>query len=555
MAIRQSTAPMQFARSNRRDDAVLQTTMRAGVVSVLDYVPVLRGDSVGGKIEIEFTLADMPKPLLNGVMVNVQSWFVPKSAHPHFQSWDEFVHSYQRQNIKQLGAADRMPVRFFNPITGADAENSDHYKTLGLYVNTGANSAVNDDLFDAYTLVHNFRLAAHSSKLPLRKYYREDSVEARKFARAFWPENRYSRVVPDYEAAIIAGAVPLDVSAGTLTVANLLRMGVAAVPAADTRLGAYGTPTDPVDLNRFMIGNPTTGEGLSFESTKVGGRVKLNFVAGGSMTTSLQDIDKARLAIAMAKKRQEMNGNDATGFGSENTIMAELMSGFGVHAEMLQRPILLGSQMVPFGFVERFSSDSDALDQSLTRGQTRVSVPINMPVQESGGMILTICEIVPERIYERQADMSLHVLYPDDLPDPSRDVLVTLPVDRVENRRIDAKHTAPLGVFGYEGMNDRWNRSSTRLGNEFRQATPGGSGWEEVRSALWVPEIIDPTYSRDHFLVPSPFPHDVFSLTTGPAAEILVRRAAIINGTTIIGDPLKENNADYAEVINPPQDL
>lgn len=551
MAIRQSTAPMQFARSNRRDDAVLQTTMRAGVVSVLDYVPVLRGDSVGGKIEIEFTLADMPKPLLNGVMVNVQSWFVPKSAHPHFQSWDEFVHSYQRQNIKQLGAADRMPVRFFNPITGADAENSDHYKTLGLYVNTGANSAVNDDLFDAYTLVHNFRLAAHSSKLPLRKYYREDSVEARRFARAFWPENRYSRVVPDYEAAIIAGAVPLDIQAGFLRFADMVRVGAGGVTAANN---SHATPAAvSAEVSRHRIGDGTNY--LQFLAQTSSGKLQVNVESGGKMTTSLQDIDKARLAIAMAKKRQEMNGNDATGFGSENTIMAELMSGFGVHSEMLQRPILLGSQMVPFGFVERFSSDSDALDQSLTRGQTRVSVPINMPIQESGGMILTICEIVPERIYERQADMSLHVLYPDDLPDPSRDVLVTLPVDRVENRRIDAKHTAPLGVFGYEGMNDRWNRSSTRLGNEFRQATPGGSGWEEVRSALWVPEIIDPTYSRDHFLVPSPFPHDVFSLTTGPAAEILVRRAAVINGTTIIGDRLMENNADYAEVINPPQDL
>jgi len=533
---------MAYGRTTRTDQAVLQTSMRAGVVALLDYVPVLRGDAVGGAIEIEFTMADLPKPLLNGVMVNVQSWFVPKSHHPHFTGWDEFVHSYQEINVKQLGASDRLPVRFFNPITGADAENSDHYKTLGLYTHTGVNSAVNDDLFDAYTLIHNFRLAAHSSKLARRLYYREDANASRTFARAFWPENRFSRVVPDYEAALIAGAVPLDIQAGQLTFANLVRAGTASLLASETRLSA-AVVVDP-NTNRFAIGDGV--QQLRFETDATSGRVKVEVAAGGAMTTTLQDLDKARLAIAMAKKRQQMAGNDATGFASDNMIMAELMSGFGVHADMLSRPLLLGSQMVPFGFVERFASDADALDASLTRGQTRVRVPINLPQQESGGMILTICEIVPERIYERQADMSLHVLYPRELPDADRDVLRTLPVDIVQNRRIDTKHASPVATFGYEGMNDQWNRSATRLGGVFRQLTPGTPSWSEARSALWVPEIVNPTYSADHFLVPSPFPHDVFADANGPAAEVLVRRSASINGLTQIGDVLAENNADYA---------
>lgn len=547
MTIRQSTAPMAYGRTTRSDQAVLQTSMRAGVVALLDYVPVLRGDAVGGAIEIEFTMADLPKPLLNGVMVNVQSWFVPKSHHPHFTGWDEFVHSYQEVNVKQLGASDRLPVRFFNPITGADAENSDHYKTLGLYTHTGVGSGVNDDLFDAYTLIHNFRLAAHSSKLARRLYYREDANASRTFARAFWPENRFSRVVPDYEAALIAGAVPLDIQAGQLTFSNMTRIGTVTVPPSTTGVQVAGGSSDPALLDRDLIGTGVSpANGLTFEYNKTTRRVVVNVADGGAMTTTLQDIDKARLAIAMAKKRQQMAGNDATGFASDNMIMAELMSGFGVHSDMLSRPLLLGSQMVPFGFVERFASDADALDASLTRGQTRVRVPINLPQQESGGMILTICEIVPERIYERQADLSLHILYPRDLPDADRDVLRTLPVDIVQNRRIDTKHASPVATFGYEGMNDQWNRSATRLGGVFRQLTPGTPSWSEARSALWVPEIVNPTYSADHFLVPSPFPHDVFADANGPAAEVLVRRSASINGLTQIGDVLAENNADYA---------
>ena len=53
------------------------------------------------------------------------------------------------------------------------------------------------------------------------------------------------------------------------------------------------------------------------------------------------------------------------------------------------------------------------------------------------------------------------------------------PVDMVLNRRIDARHTAPTGLYGYEPMNDKWNRDFTRLGGDFYQATPGG-GWTET---------------------------------------------------------------------------
>lgn len=555
--VRQSTQPMSFNRSTRTDRRVLQTSGRAGKVLLLDYIPVLRGDAVGGEIEVELTLADMPKPLLNGVMCNIQSWFVPKSHFPQFGSWEEFVASYNKDPLPGFPTGTRAAPAFFHGALGLGPamQSSDHYTTMGLYASTVGQ--VNVDLLDAYTLIHNFRLRAHSSKLALRAFWAQatnnQNHPALKFARAFWPQNRFSRVVPDYEEALIAGDFNADVVAGTLELDGIYAQkstptGAAMnVTGANTGLrGAPDTLGDPGDFS-VDIGSASDHVRIYFDAS---GRGKLGVTpnAGSNFKLRLQDLDKARLAVAMAKRRQAMAGQNHTGFQPENTIMSELMAGFHVPAQMLSRPILLGSRMVPFGFVERFSSDADALEASLTRGATRVRLPVNLPMQESGGYIMTICEIVPERIYERQQDPYLNIVDPAEFPDAEKDVLRTVPVDVVQNRRIDNAHTTPLGVFGYEGMNDVWNRDFTCLGGVFRQPTPGNPSWTEARSSLWVPNIVNPTYSIDHFLVPEDFPHNVFSDTTGPAAEIIVRRNASINGITQIGDPLAEDNADYAAV-------
>ena len=106
----------------------------------------------------------------------------------------------------------------------------------------------------------------------------------------------------------------------------------------------------------------------------------------------------------------------------------------------------------------------------------------------------------------------------------------------------------PNALYGYEPMNDVWNRDFTRLGGDFYMATPGG-GWTENRSNIWQTEIVNPTFSGTHYLAPHPFPHDVFADTSADAFECVVRHAVSIVGLTQIGDPLAENNDDYVSVV------
>lgn len=536
---RQSTTPVSFSRSIRKDRAVTMSSARAGVVAPVGYIPLLPGDACSGRIGIDVSLKEMPKPLLNAAFANMQAWYIPKSAHPRFAGRDELNHSFTGDAIKALGSADRAPPPYFNTISGAAYTtmfSSKLFKTLGLHYAAGSNA--NSDLVDAFVQVYNFRLAAHSSRLTRRKYAAEDMTEATSLPPAFWPSSRLSRIVPDYERALIVGALDLDVAAGRLPIANLL-VGAEATSSPfpvnpDGSLGAAAST-----VNRALA----VGRGASASFVK---EIYAE-MAGQKIGITLADIDKARTTQAFAKMRTSYAGNDATGFDNDDTLVALLMMGLEVGEDQFKRPWLLDSARVPIGFGERFATDAANLDKSVTLGRASASLALNVPQNDMGGIIIVTCEVLPERVDERMSDEYLFCLTPDHLPNALRDVQRVEPVDLVQNRRVDARHATPNGLYGYEPMNDRWNRDFTRLGGDFYMATPGG-GWTENRSSIWQTEIVNPTFSGTHYLAPAPFPHDVFADQNADAFEFVARHEVNIVGLTQIGDVLAENNDDYAAV-------
>ena len=218
-------------------------------------------------------------------------------------------------------------------------------------------------------------------------------------------------------------------------------------------------------------------------------------MGGQAVTVSLADIDKARTTQAFAKLRTAYAGNDTTGFDNDDTLVSMLMQGLPVAEDDFKRPWLLDSQRVPVGFAERFATDAANLDQSVTLGRASAVLSLNVPALPEGGVIVFTIEVLPERVDERMSDEWLQAGSVDALPNALRDVQRTEPVDLVLARRIDAKHTAPNQIYGYEPMNDKWNRDTTRLGGDFYMATPGG-GWTENRSNIWQSEIVKPEFHR-----------------------------------------------------------
>lgn len=547
---RQSTTPVTFKRTIRKDTAVLMSSARAGVVVPAGFIPLLAGDGCSGRVGIDIQLKEMPKPLLNAVFANVQAWFVPKSAHPQFPGRDELMHARTGQKIKSLGAADRdPPAFFFTSIAGSTLYQSDFAKKLGLHIPSGAR--FNTDLIDAFNLIYNFRLAAHSSRMTRRKYASEDFAASLTLPPAFWPSSRLSAVVPDYERALVVGALDLDVAAGRVPVSGIGILSNTGTPVDRTSRQTHGSTTAKAFQVRSnsdgALNNAATLSIDTQDATATGLPAIFAEMTGQSIGITLNDIDKARTTQAFAKMRTAYAGNDSTGFDNDDTIVAHLMEGLSVPEDAFKRPWLLDSKRVPVGFAERFATDAANLDASVTVGRASAVLSLNVPVQDVSGVIIFTIEVLPERVDERMSDEWFLATHVDHLPNPLRDVQRIEPVDLVLNRRIDARHATPSGLYGYEPMNNKWNRDFTRLGGDFFMSTPGG-GWTENRSNIWQTELVNPTFGASHYLAPVPFPHTVFSDTNADAFEFVCRHAVQINGLTQIGDPLAENNDDYAAV-------
>lgn len=544
--LRQNANPMNYQTTRRPDNASILTTGRAGEVIPITAGPLLRGDSASGRIDIEAQLAEMPKPLENLVVMRAQAWVVPRPAFPQFESPAEYNHSYEGSDITKLGASSRTPPSLFSTVgTGAiaAAQSSELFRALGL--NLVASTAINTDYIDAYVLIQNFRLAAHSSKLTRYDYYAENATTALQLKPAFWPLNRMHQIVADYESALVQGALELDVSAGSLPVTGLGADNTTADGDYTETGGGTGTYTDYLTWTSSGGGAATNND----LKLKMNGALEPAIyaeIANQTITTSLADIDKARVTEAMAKARAAYAGTNFSGFNLDDVIVSTLMQGFDIPEEALQRPILLDSKTTVFGMTERHATDAANLDDSSSTGMARVSLSINIPRMKFGGVYMATVEVMPERLFERQQDPYLYVTGVDALPNALRDVQNTLPVDTVSNARVDTAHTTPTGTFGYEPMNAKWRRDRTTLGGDFRQTTPG-TPITTARTAIWQPDIVDQGLTADHWVCPHPFPQDVFSAPSSDCVTLSVTQTVTVTGITQFGDDLVEDNGEFLD--------
>lgn len=549
--MRQNQTPVQYSRDTRPDAGVIVTSGRAGKVTPLGFVPLFPGDSMGGQASVSITLREMPKPILNAVQARFQAWFVPRSALPQFSGLDEYIFAYQGQQIKALGAADRAAPSLYDTVsTGAIAalQSSELIKAVGLHL--AASTAVNTDYIDAFNLVYNFRLAAHSKNLTRRDYYQEDAATSVTLPPAFWPSNAFGHIIPDYETALVKGSLELDMIAGRLPVSGLGHEGQTYGQVNSTVYETDGTGSTTY-ANSFLADNsPNNVLKIEEDPNNSGFPGIYAELAGQTIPTSLIDIDKARTTQAFAKLRSSYQGADGSGFRPDDALIGHMMQGLSVPPELYNKPWMLDSQIVTFGLVERHATDAANLDDSSTTGEAEAVLALNVPKSETGGIVVYTVEVFPERYHERASDEYLYCVDRASMPDPERDLQRTLPVDSVLNRRVDALHTTPAGVYGYEGMNMRWHRQGfTRMGGEYRQDVPG-TPVATARFNVWHPDLVNPSLNVDHYLCPTAFSHDVFLDTTGHCWDAVVRQdCAKVGHLVQTAETPPEDNGEYVDTL------
>lgn len=529
MMNRQSTVPVQFPKTTRKDVQVRATSGRGGKVLPVGYIPILRNDRVSGTANFDIRLAELAKPLINGAIVKVHCWLVPKSAHPQFAGMDEFRQAYTGQIPQTMRASNgtltnplALPQFFRQKAHDVSWNANPIFKTLGIHMAAG--ETYNLDLLDAISVVDNFRRKSLSSKLPQRGYVGQAGQYD--LPRAYWMHNRFSDLVPDYEQALTDGQVDLTLQSGTLPISSASSYFATAnyMPSSNSA----GT----VDGSRINWGDEIRAE-----------------MAGQGLDFTLATLDKARETASFARMRQAMSGAGSSELIDPQALIDDMMRGFAVPEDALKQPIMLGQQSVPIGMTERHATDAANLDQSVTTGQVSINMSFNTPTIPTGGLILFFAEVVPERMDERATDPWLQMTEVSQLPDALRDTLDENPVDTVPNRLIDQYHTAPDGLFGFVPRNALWNRKMTALGGKYFAPTPGTQPTEN-RFGVWAADTIDPTFSEDWYLVPSDLSHYPFADTAGDAIDVVFQAAAEIEGITQFGVPLMEDQSEYASIID-----
>lgn len=536
---KKSTVPNGLIQRTTRPDAPRNSmSLPAGKCVPVAYFPLLREDQMQGKFRLSFEMAETSELLMNAVNVRVQAWFVPKLALPRFQrSLDILNKSMAGEPAVQGGAV----VPYFETVAFGAPGANEIFEYLGLHGK--AATLVNTDIIESYNLIFNHRATLRSKDIAHRL------MTATALADAFWADQRFSHVLPSFDAAIQEGEV-------ALTVAN------ARMPVTGLGLAGAATPATNLTLNKQADGSTVTfpkgWAAASIQEAPAAGQTFLRVrekadqvgfpdiyaeLAQDGITVSLANLDLARNVQTWARIREQYVGI------KDEWIIDQLMKGIPVGMLDVTDPILLpgADKMTVFGYGTRHSTTSGNLDEKVVEGATFVELPINVPRTNTGGIVMVTVEITPEQLWERQKDHFLHATTVADLPDAERDFLRPQKVSIVQNDDIDIDHDTPTDTFGYAPMNWEWVRGRVNIGGRAYRPLVDAP-WSEVRQRYWTPDVVNPTLAENFYLCKN-LPTDVFVVTDQDPFDVVMTGAASISGLTQFGPALIEDNGSYDAVM------
>ncbi|KKB09521.1 hypothetical protein VE26_06340 [Devosia chinhatensis] len=504
---------------------------------------MLREDALRGAISINLEMLETKEILMNPVNARVTAWLVPWLADPRFEgSEDQFNRSWAGRAKINGGAT----VPFFEthamPAHGQDPI----YKALGMHAPVGAQ--VNNWYRKAYNLIWNYRAANRSRHLD------ERLLDDTSLAPAFWQHSRFAHIVPDFDDAMFEGEVALNIVEQRLPISGIGVPTVAVGQSGPLQVRETMRGGD-AQVTNYGIGMSTTTSSPNFFWMRgvsgPGGYFVPDIYAEmqqGGVTISLANLELAKKTQAFARLRQQFEGHDI----DDEWLVDMLMSGLSIPDMALRHPIMIADRTVRFGQAKRYATDAGNLDESAVSGAARVNLNLRVPQLRTGGVVMVLVEILPDQLFERQADpffMTNDERQGDTfkhLPDALRDTLDPQPVDIVLNKEIDTDHASPNGRFGYAPMNWKWNASGPKVGGKFLRPAANTS-FDEARQRIWAVEQVNPGLTQDFYICRSihtkPFLNEV-----GDPFEYTAMGNCVLNGLTQFGAGLIEATGNYDKV-------
>ncbi len=526
-------------RSVRQINQVVATSMPAGKVVPITAFPLLREDTLrNSMLHCKVDLMETAEVIKNGIQCRFQAWFVPFLAFERFDGGrDEFDRSYMKK-----ANANGVPVTpFFESMVAGAVGSIPIHKYMGFHA--APTDVINTCYIEAYNLIQNFRMKNRSETLWAAK---KRLMTATTLAPAFWQHQQYKYVVPDWDDLAMEGSVDLTFTNPNITVRGIGMTGNtrdAAGPVAVKESGGLAGSYANI-ANLTGGGNDASTTGVRLDLENVGGVYRPKIfadMATAGVKISLANIELAKRTQWYAQLKAQFEGLP------ESWIIDLLMQGVSVPDKMWQQPIKIADKTEVFGIEKRWATDGANLTDAVVNGSALCDLNIVLPRCPTGGIVMVTAEILPEQLFERGRDPLLFITDPDKLPNAMRDDLDPQKVERMSNGEIDTSHSVPGGLFGYYPLNHKWQHSNTRIGGKWFKPAPDNT-FNEERQHFWVVEVANPSLGPD-FMIAETFNTLPFVVTNQDVGEVELQGAAIIEGNTVFGERLLENDNAYTEVM------
>lgn len=534
MAERMRTSPVPWPRTARPDSVRTITSGPPGMAVPLAYYALEREDQMETtRFQCRAYMAETADLLLNTVNCVFSAWLVPALANDRFGgSLDAFNRAYMGQP-----EMDGSQIPFIATQAYSTGTVRPFYQALGLHAPAN-NTQCNNDVMEAYRQIFKYRCQQRSEALWEAVAPEYDNAGGG-LVPAFFDNPQMAMIKPSFDVGATEGIVPLSVVGTSLAVSGIGLSTVGTQQNNDYR---------QTDQTSFNPGGQIDHSGTN----NVG--IKLKNIAGtffpdvtaelqqDGITVSLANIEMAKQTQAWARVRSQYSAL------SDDDMIDLLMSGVNLPTLAMAKPQLIDRKSVPFGMVQRFSSEAASLDVSATRGVAGADLTLRTPVLNTGGIVMILAEVVPEQFWERSADYHLLRTNTTRRPDRLLDEIDPQAIEVVENYHADVKHTDPTGIFGYAPLNHGFVRKRFNIGGKFHRTDPLAP-FDENRNRIWASEPVDPTLSKEFYLA-TDLPEDIFLQQTVDNFEFSGAGDAVISGLTFIGPMLREATGDYQSIID-----
>lgn len=512
---RMKTEPIPVVRQHRPVRVRDFTTAKPGKIEPVAAFGLLRGDSCSGRLNIAIEMNETWEVLYNRVMARLSVVFIPATANERFQrNMAFFERSAVGEPSTNEEGAEVIPFIETHAFTQPPIP---IYRTLGVTYKAG--TMISTAYLEGYNQWVNYAYRQRSASLPQRE------LDDTSLAPAMWGASSISEIVPNFDSAMIAGEIPLTLAGGKFPIRAETLDGSAPITPLKSKTRADGT----ADKANIVLTN----------DAGVGAYELYTQLSADGVSVQLANIDQARKLVDWAKVRESYEGH------KDPFIIENLMAGIEVESQQWFHPMLIDQKTVDVKQLKRMATNAPDLTEGVANGVAVVSVGCNVPMNMYGGVVMVFMEVLPEQLFERQADPYLTITDIDDLPRYDRDVLNPMPVVEVLNKEVDAFHDTPAGRFGYARRNWQWASIPARVGGEMQAANPDSVS-ETDRRVIWPTEKKNPTLSTEFYLSTT-LGREIFVDEIKDPLKVGVGGVLDVIGLTIIGE-VHESEANYDAV-------